>query len=192
MTSRDTFRISISAAVLIAFVTLAGGARAYDQTGGAPVSAPLTESTEAPAEIVQQQQDQDAAVASPSSVAPSSPGLFNVLGGFIKDSTDSVTSGLKGTQQRIDDINKGALDTLTRLPSAGMVTGRIACQMASNGAPDCYAAAETLCKGKGFSNGKSLLTESAETCKPRVLIPGYKRKDGDCRIDTIVTRASCS
>lgn len=187
MTGRDSFRILMPVAILIVVITMVGSARAYDQTERVP--APSVDSADAPVDVVQ---PQDGAVASPSGAAPSSPGLFSVLGGFIKDSADGVTSGLKGTQQRIDDINKGTLDTLTRLPAAGMATGRVACQVASNGAPDCYAAAETLCKGKGYSSGKSLFTESAETCKPRVLIPGYKRKDGDCRIDTIVTRASCS
>lgn len=176
------------AVAMVASMMLIGDAQAFDSERGPGPATPV-DSTGAPAEVVQQQ---ETAVVSPSSAAPSSPGLFSVLGGFIKDSADGVTSGLKGTQQRIDDLNKGALDTLIRLPSAGMVTGRAICQVASNGAPDCYAAAETLCKGKGYSSGKSLFTESAETCKPRVLIPGYKRKDGDCRIDTVVTRASCS
>lgn len=144
---------------------------------------------EAPAENQQASVDQQAPVDQP---APENAGLLNTLGGWIRNSADGVSSGLKGTQQRLDDLNKGAIDTIARLPSAGMATGRAACQVAANGAPDCYAAAETLCKGKGFNSGKSLLSESAETCKPRVLIPGYKRKEGDCRIDTFVTRASCS
>lgn len=123
---------------------------------------------------------------------PPSPGLFGVLGGWIRESADGVASNLKGTQQRIDGINKGAMDTLSRLPAVGMVSGRATCQVALNGGPDCNAASDKLCKDKGYAGGKSLLTESAETCKPRVLIPGYKRKDGDCRVDTFVTRASCN
>ena len=39
--------------------------------------------------------------------------------------------------------------------------------------------------------GRSLDTESAETCNPRVFLPGYQRKEGDCRVETFVTRAAC-
>jgi hypothetical protein len=127
--------------------------------------------------------------ASPS--GSSRPGLIDKLGGWLKDSADGVASGLKGTQQQIDSINKGTVDALTRIPVTGFATGRVACPMTANGAPDCYAASSKLCQDKGYASGKSLATEAAETCNPRIYLPGYKRKDGDCRIDTFVTRAAC-
>ncbi len=98
---------------------------------------------------------------------------------------------MKDTQQRIQDINKGTLDTLTNIPVAGFASGRALCPRSANGAPDCYAATETLCKDKGYTTGRSLDTESAETCNPRIYLPGYQRKAGDCRIETFVTRAAC-
>ncbi|MDQ8730662.1 hypothetical protein [Bradyrhizobium sp. LHD-71] len=129
----------------------------------------------------------------PSSAPPASsrPGLIDKLGEWFRDSADGVSSGLKGTQQRIFDINKGALDTLTGIPTAGFAMGRSLCPRAANGAPDCYAASEKLCKERGYTAGRSLDTESAETCNPRIYMPGYQRKEGDCRIDTFVTRAAC-
>lgn len=130
-----------------------------------------------------------AEAASPS--GSSRPGLIDKFGGWLKDSADGVASGLKGTQQQIDSINKGTVDALTRIPVTGFATGRVACPMTANGAPDCYAASSKLCQDKGYASGKSLATEAAETCNPRIYLPGYKRKDGDCRIDTFVTRAAC-
>lgn len=125
--------------------------------------------------------------------APSSsrPGLIDKLGEWLRDSAEGVSSGLKGTQQRLEDLNKGTLDTLSRIPVAGLASGRSLCPRSANGAPDCYAATEKLCKEKGYSVGRSLDTESAETCNPRIFLPGYQRKPGDCRIDTFVTRAAC-
>jgi hypothetical protein len=119
------------------------------------------------------------------------PGLIDKLGDLLRDSAEGVSSGLKGTQQRIEDLNKGTLDTLSNIPIAGFASGRSLCPRSANGAPDCYAATEKLCKEKGYSFGRSLDTESSETCNPRIYLPGYQRKAGDCRIDTFVTRAAC-
>jgi hypothetical protein len=127
--------------------------------------------------------------ASPS--GSSRPGLIDKLGDWFRDSADGVSSGMKDTQQRIDEFNKGTLDTLSRIPIAGFASGRSLCPRAANGAPDCYAATDKLCKDKGYTSGRSLDTESAETCNPRIYLPGYQRKPGDCRTDTFVTRAAC-
>jgi hypothetical protein len=123
--------------------------------------------------------------------AATSPGLIDRLGDFLKDSVDGVSSNLKGTQQTIENFNKGAADTLSRVPVAGIVNGRVACARAENGAPDCRSASERLCKDKGYGGGRSLDTESAQNCPARVYLPGYQRKDGDCRLETFVTRAAC-
>lgn len=59
--------------------------------------------------------------------APSSssrPGLIDKLGEWFRDSADGFSSGLKGTQQRFQDINKATLDTLTGIPVAGFAMGR--------------------------------------------------------------------
>jgi hypothetical protein len=92
---------------------------------------------------------------------------------------------------RAKDAAKDATETLSRLATPSMVTGRLACPMSANGAPDCKAAADKLCQTKGFKEGKSLATDSAETCSAKVLIPGRTRKPDDCRTDTYVTRAFC-
>ena len=124
---------------------------------------------------------------------PENPGLINEIGKMF----DKLPT-LKSPGETIDDLNarakdaaKGATDTLSRMTTSSMVTGRAICPISANGAPDCKTASDKLCQSKGFKDGKSLLTDSAETCSAKVLIPGRARKPGDCRTDTYVTRALC-
>lgn len=72
-----------------------------------------------------------------------------------------------------------------------MVTGRSTCRSGANGVPDCNAAADALCQGKGYKQGKSLATDSAESCSAKMLIPGRQRRPDDCHTNYIVTRAFC-
>ena len=53
-----------------------------------------------------------------------------------------------------------------------MVSGRAACVVAANGAPDCKAGADRLCQSKGYKEGKSLDTDAAEKCSPERLPAG--------------------
>ena len=115
--------------------------------------------------------------------------------GKLFEKSLSVLPTLKSPSETIDDLNaraKDAGDTLSRLAKpASMVTGRMGCPVAANGAPDCKLAADKLCQAKGFKEGKSLNTDSAEKCSARVYMPGYKREPGDCRTENYVTRALC-
>jgi len=127
------------------------------------------------------------------------PGLVDKLGDLvkgsvdgIKGSVDSLSSGLKGTQQTIQDLNQGTVDTLSRLPVTGFATGHALCGRGDNGAPDCRVASDQLCQAKGYKTGRGVDIESAENCNPRVYLPGYQKKDGDCRTDNYVTRATCN
>ncbi|HEY3030537.1 MAG TPA: hypothetical protein VGJ68_10195 [Bradyrhizobium sp.] len=133
----------------------------------------------------------------PSPAAPAreaNPGLFNEMGKFFEKSM-SILPTLKSPSETIDDLNaraKEAGETLSRLarPSS-MVAGRMICPVSASGAPDCKVGADKLCQSKGFKEGNSLNTDSAETCSAKVLIPGRTRKPDDCRRDNYVTRALC-
>ena len=111
----------------------------------------------------------------------------------------SILPALKSPGETIDDLNarakdatKDAADALSRLTKpSSMVTGRMICPVSANGAPDCKMASDKLCQTKGFKEGKSLNTDSAETCSAKVLIPGRARKPDDCRTDNYVTGALC-
>lgn len=133
----------------------------------------------------------------PSTPAPAreeNPGLINEIGKLF----DKLPS-LKGPQETIEDLNtrardaaKDASDSLSRLAKpASMVSGRMICPLSANGSPDCKLGADKLCQAKGYQEGKSLNTDSAETCSAKVLIPGRARKPGDCRTDNYVTSALC-
>ncbi|MEH2529881.1 hypothetical protein V1277_003744 [Bradyrhizobium sp. AZCC 1588] len=122
------------------------------------------------------------------------PGLINEIGKLFEKSK-SLLPPLKSPSETIDDLNagaKGAGDSLSNLakPST-MVSGRAACLVAANGAPDCKAGADRLCQSKGYKEGKSLDTDAAEKCSPKVFLPGYKRQSGDCKTENYVTRALC-
>ena len=132
----------------------------------------------------------------PPSVPPTrdNPGLFNELGKMFQNSL-SILPPLKSPGETIDDFNaraKDAGETLSRLAKpSSMVAGRMICPVSTNGAPDCKLGADKLCQAKGFKEGKSLNTDSAEACSAKVLIPGRVRKPDDCRTDNYVTRALC-
>jgi hypothetical protein len=126
-------------------------------------------------------------------VREQNPGLINEMGKMFEKSL-SILPTLKSPGQTIDDLNaraKGAGETLSRLATPAMVTGRMKCLVSANGAPDCKDAADRLCQTKEFKQGKSLTSDAAETCSAKVLIPGRARKPDDCRTDHYVTRALC-
>ena len=108
-----------------------------------------------------------------------------------------VIPSMKTPSEAIDDLNARAKDTmkdagdaLSRLKPGGMVKGRVACPVTS-GTPDCKFGADRLCQSKGYKEGTSLGTDSAEACSAKVLIPGRQRKPDDCHTDTFVTTALC-
>jgi hypothetical protein len=86
------------------------------------------------------------------------PGLINEMGKLF-EKTLSILPPLKSPQETIEDLNsraKDAGDSLTSLAKpSSMVTGRIGCPVAANGAPNCKAGADKLCQAKGFKEGKA-------------------------------------
>jgi hypothetical protein len=130
----------------------------------------------------------------PPAAEPENPGLINEIGKLFEKSK-SILPSLKSPSETVDDLNaraKGAGESLSNIarPSI-MVTGRAACLVSANGAPDCKAGADKLCQTKGYKEGKSLDTDAAEKCSPKVFIPGRKREPGDCKTENYVTRALC-
>ncbi|HEY0234776.1 MAG TPA: hypothetical protein VGC86_06960 [Afipia sp.] len=134
--------------------------------------------------------------------APANPGLIEEFGKLLQNSASGLSSTWKGSQQTIDAIGsgaqgavsgaaKGATDALISTTSQTMTKGRVACPMAGNGAPDCRAAAEQLCKTKGYRSGASLDIETAETCNAKVYISGRTGAPGECITRNFVTRAVC-
>ncbi|MGO4715857.1 hypothetical protein [Bradyrhizobium sp. 2TAF24] len=130
---------------------------------------------------------------SPAPLSPERSGLVDEIGKFFSDPPLGWPT-LKSPRQTIDDFNtqaKDATDSLTRLSKGKMVAGRVKCPVAANGAPDCKSAAAKLCTDKGYKDGQSLDSDSAESCPANVLLSGKKEDLGECRVENFVIRALC-
>jgi hypothetical protein len=183
------FVLGLRALAAFAALWLIGAAAAWPQAAPPQPQAPSLGLQEQPQAAPQQ------AEPAPEPQPPAeNPGLINELGKLI----DRIKPS-KSTSETLDDLNsrtkdavKGAGDALSRLTKTGaMVSGRSACPAGADGTPDCKSAADQLCKAKGYGEGKSLNTDSAEKCSAKVLIPGRQRKPDDCHTDTYVTTALC-
>jgi hypothetical protein len=111
------------------------------------------------------------------------PGFIDAFGQWIGSSVSNWNEGLKGAA----DAAKGAA---VRFPGTRVIAERATCPTAPNGAPDCRAAAETICKAHGFASGGSIDFQTAEKCPPIAL----NHPDGEpprCVIESYVTRALC-
>ncbi|MBJ7407176.1 MAG: hypothetical protein JHD07_29310 [Bradyrhizobium sp.] len=177
MTDRSGHPVLRPATLMLAMLSLLLGAGGAGWTQSAPPSLGLREQG-------------TQAAPPPSSPAPSAPpaaaenpGLINEMGKLF-DKLPSLLPPIKSPSETMNDLSRLAK------PST-MVSGRVACPVSSNGAPDCKQAADQLCQGKGYREGKTLNADSAEKCSAKVLIPGRQRKPDDCRTDTFVTSALC-
>ncbi|WFU32145.1 hypothetical protein QA635_37625 [Bradyrhizobium brasilense] len=119
----------------------------------------------------------------PAPVERENPGLINEIGKLFEKSKSALPP-LKSPGETLNDLSNIAR------PST-VVTGRAACVVASNGAPDCKIGADRLCQSKGFREGKGIDTDASEKCSPLVYLPGHKRGPNDCRTENFVTRAVC-
>jgi hypothetical protein len=133
------------------------------------------------------------------------PGLLDAFGRWIDNSISDLNAGIsgaKGTLDKAGDAAKGATATaagaakdaagaIARLPVGRMVDGREKCAVALNGSADCYAAATQICKAKGYGEGKSVDTQSAQKCSAKVWISGRSPREGECATETYVIRAVC-
>jgi hypothetical protein len=186
-----------TAGAALSMLMIAAGV-GWPQTPPPPSSLPSSLGVQTPAE--QAGPDRPAPLQgepAPSSALPEredNPGLINEMGKLL-EKTLSILPPLKSPQETIEDLNsraKDAGDSLTNLAKpSSLVTGRMGCPVAANGAPNCKAGADKLCQAKGFKEGKSLDTDAAEKCSAKVYLPGYKRGPGDCRTENYVTRALC-
>jgi hypothetical protein len=183
-------RMHVTSATMALLALMIAAGAAWSQTAPSP-SAPAPFQQAVPGQPASPQAE-PAPPASPPT-REENPGLIHEIGKMF----DKLPT-LKSTGQNIDEFNarakeaaKDATDTLSRLAKPLVVSGRMICPASANGAPDCKTASDKLCQTKAFKEGKSLTTDSAETCSARVLIPGRARKPDDCRTDTYVTRALC-
>jgi len=98
-------------------------------------------------------------------------------------------------RETMEDLNrraKDAGDNLARLSKQEVVSGRVKCPLAANGAPDCKSAANRLCTDNGFKEGRSIDSDSAEDCPASVILSDKSPPaPTECRIENFVIRALC-
>jgi len=131
-------------------------------------------------------------------------GFFATVGRWFSQQSANVNSTFKDARQKVEGFGqeagaaakstvegaKDAAGAVARIPNVRTMSGHEKCQVAPNGAPDCVAAANAICKTKGFDSGRSLDMTTAEICPPKVWMAG--RSTGpECRIETFVSRAVC-
>jgi len=133
------------------------------------------------------------------------PGPIEALGRLMKDSAAKLNSQLNHAHEALGDIGnqtgdaakgaadnaKNAADAIIGLPNTRIVASHEACAAAANGAPDCRAAADAACRGKGFGSGKVLDTQTTQKCPAWVWLSGRPPPDGACSRETFVTQAAC-
>lgn len=134
----------------------------------------------------------------------SEPGLFESVGRWFEEQGQKISSTFKDAGKKVENFGheagvaakstvegaKDAAGAVARIPTARVVNGHEKCQNAPNGAPDCVAAATTMCKAKGFESGKSADMTTAEVCPAQVYLSGRNSGPG-CRTETFVSRALC-
>jgi hypothetical protein len=141
---------------------------------------------------------------SASQKAPENEGFFAAVGRWFKEHTATVNSSFDDARKKVEGLGRNAGDAakttvqgakdaagaVARIPAARPISGHEKCQLAPNGAPDCVAAANAMCKAKGFDSGSSLDMTTAEVCPPTVYMSG--RSTGpECNMETFVSRAFC-
>ena len=169
------------AAAALAFLVAGGTAWPQAAPPTLGVQSPSQQSVPNPPPAASSPQQQPQPPAAPAD--EEKPGLINELE-KLWDKSISVLPKIKSPSETLDDLSNMAK------PST-MVTGRVACAVAANGAPDCKLGADRLCQSKGYKEGKSLDTDAAEKCSPKAFIPGRKREPGDCKTENFVIKALC-
>jgi hypothetical protein len=133
-----------------------------------------------------------------------SEGFLATISRWFREQTATVNSSLNDARKKVDGFNSAAGDAakstvegakdaagaIARIPSARAVSGHEKCELAANGAPDCVAAANTMCKAKGFEFGKSLDMTTADVCPAKVYMSG-RSAGPECTTETFVSRAFC-
>lgn len=132
------------------------------------------------------------------------PGFFGGIIQWFDRQASGLGSNLKGAGSQVENFSneasaaakttvdgaKDAAGAVVKIPAARVVAGHERCALAPNGAPDCVAAANAICKTKGFDAGKSVDMTTAEICSAQVYLSGRNSGPG-CHTETFVSRALC-
>lgn len=135
---------------------------------------------------------------------PKKEGFFDALEKWWDKSAADFKASLDKSQEDWRKLNernekaardaaaaaKEAAEAFSKLSGTRIVEGRELCTIAPNGSPDCNAAAEKICKAKGFSLGKSADIQTNRKCSARAWLSGNP-SDSACTMETVVIKAAC-
>jgi opacity protein-like surface antigen len=140
----------------------------------------------------------------PPPAAQQQSGFFGAIAAWWDRQTSNWQAAWQGMDREVENFGreasavaktsagnaKQAAEAVGKIRNTTIVAGNTKCTIAPNGAPDCIAAANTMCKAKGFASGQSLDMTTAEDCPTKVYISG--RSTGpECSSYTFVSRALC-
>ena len=116
------------------------------------------------------------------------PGFIDAVGRWLDEGAAKLKSEMQGAQENFDKLGSQARDAAkdappasSRLPGSRVVSGRVRCEAAPNGAPDCLTAANSVCRARAFQGGKSLDTQSELKCPAELLLEGRTPSGGNAR-----------
>lgn len=183
-------------------VFLAFTAAALAQTREAPLLAAPPDGRAQP-----QQQPVQAEPEAPAEARAQRPrqGMFEAFGRWVDQSIANMKSAVARARGAATDIGgqageaakdaagaaQDAATSIVRIPVTSVVSGRQYCARAPNGSPDCRAATDSMCQAKGYTKGRSLDIQSAQKCPAWVWLSGRQPVEGECTLETYVTRAVC-
>lgn len=136
--------------------------------------------------------------------AQEQPGFFGGIAAWWDRQTSGWRSAWQGVNREAENFSreasavakvgvdnaKQAAEAVGKIRNATVVAGNTKCTAAPNGAPDCIAAANAMCKAKGYGSGQSLEMTAAEDCPPKVYMSG-RNTGPECTSYTFVSRALC-
>jgi len=140
----------------------------------------------------------------PEPAPPKTDGFFDALGKWWDKSATDFKASLDESKENWRKLNernekaakdaaaaaKEAAEAFSKLSGTRIVDGRELCEVAPNGSPDCQAAAEKICKTKGFTIGKSADIQTNRKCSARAWLSGNPAETA-CTLETVVTKAAC-
>jgi hypothetical protein len=132
------------------------------------------------------------------------PGFIAAVNRWFSEQAETIASTFKNAGKHVESFGdhasdaarttysgaKDTADAVARIPGTRILSGHARCQIAPNGAPDCLAAADAVCKANGLVSGKSLDMTTSEVCAPEVYLAGRNSGPG-CHTETFVSRALC-
>lgn len=116
--------------------------------------------------------------------------MVGVVGGQAGQAARGAADAASSVAKSAADVARDTASSVPKLPT-GVIRGRERCLLAPNGAPDCRAAAEAMCRAKGYVGGASVDFETAEKCPPPYRVSSRNTPEGVCIFEHFVTSALC-